>query len=211
MSTSSTSELLACPFCGGKPRLQTQRCAEDAEVAFVTCESCFASTDHFEDAYAPTADAIDRWNTRAATPKAGVDREVVARTLEGIILRRMHEKRIEGYTLEMSRELADALPSVLGGVDQKTTQTTKPSPSRAEDSASETGFGRGMAHAIVFVTKAAASIGDAPITHDAKLMKDTALDIRDALVDEAKRLAPPVAETNAVAPDNAGLVSGGGR
>lgn len=61
----SRDDLLPCPFCGGKPKLQMQRCAEDAEVAFVTCQSCFASTDHFEDAYAPTADAVDRWNTRA--------------------------------------------------------------------------------------------------------------------------------------------------
>ena len=29
--------------------------------------------------------------------------------IEGIILRRLHEKRIEGYTIEMAKEIADAL------------------------------------------------------------------------------------------------------
>ena len=29
--------------------------------------------------------------------------------IEGIILRRIHEKRIEGYTIEMAKEIAEAL------------------------------------------------------------------------------------------------------
>lgn len=47
------------------------------------------------------------------------DREVLARAIEGIILRRMHEKRIEGYTLEMSLEQADAILSLLSGAGTK--------------------------------------------------------------------------------------------
>jgi hypothetical protein len=31
--------------------------------------------------------------------------------VEGIILRRLHEKRIEGYTIEMAKEIVEALRS----------------------------------------------------------------------------------------------------
>jgi hypothetical protein len=77
----------------------------------------------------------------AATPKAGVDREVIALKVQNILATELgvdSHRDIVG-TGPASYKIADALlPSVLGGVDQQETQTTKPSPSRAEDSATET-------------------------------------------------------------------------
>jgi Lar family restriction alleviation protein len=55
-----------CPFCGGKPIYHAHRIAEDAMVAFVSCSKCGCQTEQFEDAYAPEAEAITAWNTRAA-------------------------------------------------------------------------------------------------------------------------------------------------
>lgn len=143
----------------------------------------------------------------AATPKAGVDREVIARTLEGIILRRMHEKRIEGYTLEMSRELADALPSVLGGVDQPRI-ATKPSPSRAEDSATETGCLRSVG----WLTD--------PNDSDAPKFFGAVVEYKNgcfpklpmtAVWDGTPVRITALPQTDTPPPDNAGLVSGGGK
>lgn len=48
-------------------------------------------------------------------PAPAVGAEDVARAIEGIILRRLHEKRFEGYTLEMSLEQANAILSLLSG------------------------------------------------------------------------------------------------
>lgn len=55
-----------CPFCGGKPIYHAHRIAEDAMAAFVSCSKCGCQTEYFEDAYAPRAQAITAWNTRAA-------------------------------------------------------------------------------------------------------------------------------------------------
>lgn len=60
--------LKPCPFCGGPANLQRHRIAEDAEVAFVHCLRCGTSTEQFEDAYAPTDQARDAWNTRVPPP-----------------------------------------------------------------------------------------------------------------------------------------------
>lgn len=140
----------------------------------------------------------------AATPKAGVDREVIARTLEGIILRRMHEKRIEGYTLEMSRELADALPSVLGGVDQ---------PRFADGQQCNEQKPQGLS---LLLLEALTNIRDcwnsyAPIDTEATQHYVNTMQQMHDLADEALSRADDLAEMDAVAPDNAGLVSGGGR
>lgn len=64
-------ELKPCPFCGGSPQLRSQRCAEDAMEAWVTCLSCFAETERFEDAYTPREQAIAAWNTRALDRLSG--------------------------------------------------------------------------------------------------------------------------------------------
>lgn len=65
MSKQTQMGLKPCPFCGGKAKLCTGRAAEDAEFAQVICTSCRVQTDYFEDAYAPTADAIAAWNRRS--------------------------------------------------------------------------------------------------------------------------------------------------
>lgn len=62
------TDLLPCPFCGGTPKLRTHRTGEDSEDAFVECPSCEVRTTYYEDAYAPTADAIAAWNRRAPSP-----------------------------------------------------------------------------------------------------------------------------------------------
>jgi len=51
--------------------------------------------------------------------------------IEGIILRRLHEKRIEGYTLEMSKEIAEAL-AALQPADSATPLTPLAAQSRAD-------------------------------------------------------------------------------
>lgn len=73
----------------------------------------------------------------AATPKAGVNvtDDSLAKTVTTAVLSAL---KAGGDNLAIFNAVKQALPSVLGGVDQKTTQTTKPSSSRAEDSASET-------------------------------------------------------------------------
>ncbi len=89
----------------------------------------------------------------AATPKAGVDREVIAETMWIAEFTRVagHAPRTAWpdllETLKLPyRTMADAilvlLPSVLGGVDQQETQTTKPSPSSAAATATETALER---------------------------------------------------------------------
>lgn len=61
--------LKPCPFCGGKPLCQAHRIAEDAEVAFVSCQQCGTQTEHYEDAYAPRDEAIAAWNKRAPSER----------------------------------------------------------------------------------------------------------------------------------------------
>lgn len=58
--------LLPCPHCSGKAELHTHQIAEDVVEAFVMCSACFATTDNFEDAYAPTGEAIAAWNRRSS-------------------------------------------------------------------------------------------------------------------------------------------------
>lgn len=59
------SESLKPCKCGGKAKLFRGRVAEDSMEAFVECAKCGATTDRFEDAYAPTLEAIDAWNRGA--------------------------------------------------------------------------------------------------------------------------------------------------
>jgi len=66
MTARDAIALKPCPFCGGKAKLCTGRAAEDAEFAQVICTDCRVQIDYFEDAYAPTADAVAAWNRRAA-------------------------------------------------------------------------------------------------------------------------------------------------
>lgn len=65
---SRSDELMPCPFCGGPGKLWIRRVAEDAMMAVVECEQCGASREPLEDAYAPTADAIEAWNFRTPSP-----------------------------------------------------------------------------------------------------------------------------------------------
>lgn len=63
-----TVDLLPCPFCGGEPKARQYRVAEDAMGCTITCQSCFAASAEYEDAYAPKADAISAWNRRDFSP-----------------------------------------------------------------------------------------------------------------------------------------------
>lgn len=80
------------------------------------------------------ADVLDRL---AATPKAGVNAtdDSLAKTVTTAVLSAL---KAGGDNLTIFNAVKQALPSVSGGVDQQETQTTKPSPSRAEDTATET-------------------------------------------------------------------------
>jgi len=60
-----------CPFCGKPAKLNISRCAEDEMMAVVECTGCHAATAVFEDAYAPTAEAITAWNTRTLPHHGG--------------------------------------------------------------------------------------------------------------------------------------------
>ena len=70
-------ELKPCPFCGGKPYLETRHRAfikaQTTRVAFVRCTECEARTQRFElqafghTSYSEEANkkAIEAWNRRA--------------------------------------------------------------------------------------------------------------------------------------------------
>ena len=72
------AELKPCPFCGGKPYLETSHRAfikaKTTKVAFVRCRSCEARTGRFElsafgrSSFSEEANrrAIDAWNRRCA-------------------------------------------------------------------------------------------------------------------------------------------------
>lgn len=70
-------ELKPCPFCGEGALVRTHRVAEDAEVAYVACDSCGCRTDEHEDAYAPVPDAVAAWNRRVGSsrPAEQVEKE----------------------------------------------------------------------------------------------------------------------------------------
>lgn len=69
-------QLLPCPFCGGAPKLRTHRSGEDSMECYVECPTCEARTTYYEDAYAPTADAIDAWNRRTGDLLAYYSRQI---------------------------------------------------------------------------------------------------------------------------------------
>lgn len=80
-----TVDLLPCPFCGGEPKARQYRVAEDAMGCTITCQSCFAASAEYEDAYAPIADAISAWNRRDFSPAtivSGVVAEVCRQAQE---------------------------------------------------------------------------------------------------------------------------------
>lgn len=102
-------KLLPCPHCGGKAELHTNRIAEDVVQVFVMCSACLATTDNFEDTYAPTADAIAAWNRRASPsqvapqPQAGEpvadglpDRDPNAPTEQQGLFRKFDVRRVDG-------------------------------------------------------------------------------------------------------------------
>lgn len=68
-----TDNILPCPFCGGAPKLRMHRTGEDSMEAYVECPKCEVRTTYYEDAYAPTADAIGAWNRRATPPQTNMD------------------------------------------------------------------------------------------------------------------------------------------
>lgn len=76
--------LKPCPFCGEKANYQAHQIAEDAVVAFVHCVGCGVQTEHFEDAYAPRAQAIAAWNQRADAQVEPVAAQDVAALVSGL-------------------------------------------------------------------------------------------------------------------------------
>lgn len=156
MST-TREELLACPFCG--PGNSIVECYQD-DIGYwkVGCGACGSHS-----GIRPKSDpegrakVIASWNRTpdrlAATPKAGVDREAweidatrkdIVRAIEAWRANQLTTYTPSNILFDFGDEIiaALALPSVLGGVDQKETQTTKPSPSSAAATATETALER---------------------------------------------------------------------
>lgn len=109
--------LLACPFCGGGAHVTK----EDGRV-FAACDTCFCAVGEAYDGSAMPAHcfyeeaaAAEAWNTRTVA-QAQPQRDELAKkaqyVAEGIILRRLHEKRIEGYTIDTAKEIAQALEPI---------------------------------------------------------------------------------------------------
>ena len=75
------AKLKPCPFCGGKPYLETHHRAfinaQTTKVAFVRCRSCEARTQRFElrdfgctsNSAKANEKAIEAWNRRAEDEK----------------------------------------------------------------------------------------------------------------------------------------------
>lgn len=101
--------LLSCPFCGSPAKLRTGRVSEDAESASVQCTGCFATTDDFEDAYAPIEQAVATWNQRSGKgPAPAVGDELVkaatglANETDALRIAEMEIRQIIGNTNWMS-------------------------------------------------------------------------------------------------------------
>lgn len=98
-------ELLPCPFCGEGPAVNLFELG--TRTIFCATNDCMGPS---TTAYS-IEDAAAQWNTRATPAQSNGD-EGLKRAqyiAEGIILRRLHEKRIEGYTIETAKEIAEAI------------------------------------------------------------------------------------------------------
>lgn len=60
------SKLKPCPFCGCKANIQKRTFGDNTGYAFVSCESCGASTKNFHKSldYCAVEEAIKVWNRR---------------------------------------------------------------------------------------------------------------------------------------------------
>lgn len=83
------AELKPCPFCGGKPYLETSHRAfikaKTTKVAYVRCRDCEARTQRFElEAFGHTSrseaankKAIEAWNRRAESEELKFTRQFI--------------------------------------------------------------------------------------------------------------------------------------
>lgn len=108
MTRPSEAELIEalkpCPFCGATPHRgpgkvqHDQLHGEPFQNFSIWCPHSHAKVTRVN-----AEQAAADWNTRAEGGKGEAE---VARAIEDVILRRLRENRIEGYTLEMSKEIA---------------------------------------------------------------------------------------------------------
>lgn len=82
--------------------------------AHVECPSCEVRTTYYEDAYAPTADAITAWNRRQTAPETNVDASILRERISRAIF---DPGQTEGYKTEkrtLTQWQTDAVMRVLG-------------------------------------------------------------------------------------------------
>lgn len=89
--TEAGEELLPCPFCGGKARIESQVSMYDFGDCRISCDDCMARSDIFTDEDGDrVAVAIEHWNLRILSPELKVLREREKALVEALIRAKIH-------------------------------------------------------------------------------------------------------------------------
>lgn len=111
-SSTGTETLLPCPFCGPGQSMVGPWFDDVGKRWAIGCGRCGSSSGRSVHAEGSKEAAIKSWNTRGVAQRPVDSGELTKKAqyvADGIILRRLHEKRIEGYTIDTAKEIAEAV------------------------------------------------------------------------------------------------------